>query len=258
MEKPVFIKSHGERLAGYLHLPERRRGLVPAVVFLHGFTGSKAEFRRSFVRMARALQRVGIASLRFDFRGSGDSEGEFSAMTPTRELQDAREALRFVRRQPGIDPKRVGIVGLSLGGMIAAYILGEDRLVKTGVLWNPVSDPQNRHKNRLTPMDRRQLKEMGFVDMDGWALGQAFLSDMKTFNPLKAIASASCPILIVQASGDQTVPPSSAHAYKKALRKSGQEAAIHLVNGADHCFSSILWDMELIAVTLEWMRTRLA
>ena len=66
-----------------IHRPERaraRRG-GPGVVLFHGFTGDRMESHWLFVKCSRALARAGIASLRFDFYGSGESEGEFSEVT---------------------------------------------------------------------------------------------------------------------------------------------------------------------------------
>ena len=257
MEKPVVFKSGGRQLVGQLHIPEKQRGPMPAVVFFHGFTGNKMEFRRIFVRTARALARMGIASLRFDFAGSGDSEGEFSAMTPTSELQDAREALRFIRRQPGIDKKRIAVLGMSLGGMMAAYMLGEDQALRTGVLWNPVAHPWRRGE-KMTDEEKRQLKQMGCIDMHGWALGKGFVDEMKRSAPLKAITKARCPVLLVQGEKDETVPVACAQDYQKAFRKTGRELAVHLVEGAGHCFESLQQDMELLAVTLHWFESHLA
>ena len=99
MEIPVTFRSERQPVAGVLHLPARRRPRVPAVLFLHGFTGTRVEFRRSFVRLARALAQTSVAGLRFDFRGSGESAGDFSTLTPSSELADARAALRFLQRQ---------------------------------------------------------------------------------------------------------------------------------------------------------------
>ena len=58
MEKPIVFKSQGQQIIGVVHMPERRKGKVPAVVFFHGFTGTKVEPHRIFVKMARALARA--------------------------------------------------------------------------------------------------------------------------------------------------------------------------------------------------------
>ena len=64
-----------------LHLPTARDASCPAVAFFHGFTGTKVEPHRIFVKTARELAAIGFYVLRFDFRGCGDSAGDFSEMT---------------------------------------------------------------------------------------------------------------------------------------------------------------------------------
>lgn len=257
MEKPVVFQSNGQPVVGILHRPEKRRGRVPAVVFFHGFTGTKVEKHRLFVKMARALANAGIAVLRFDFRGSGDSAGEFSRMTITGELKDARAALRFLRTQPGVDPSRVGVLGLSMGGLVAATILGEDPRIRTAALWGAVSKTEKLVKSRMPPEGRRQLEEMGVVDDRGNAVGRAFLEDLGTHAPLKAIVRTRASVLLVHGGDDQTVPPSSSRAYEKALRKARKAVVRHVIRGASHTFDSLAWETELIALTLDWFRCTL-
>src|SRR5262249_25576500 len=94
----------------------------PAVLLLHGFTGHRAEDGRLFVLTGRALAQSGIDCLRCDFRGSGDSDGDFDAMTLSSELEDARAALAWLMRQARIDRARLGVVGLSLGSVVAQLL----------------------------------------------------------------------------------------------------------------------------------------
>jgi uncharacterized protein len=107
-ERLLWIPSGGKRMAGVLHLPAGR-GRAPAVLMLHGFTGHKVETHRLFVRTARQLAASGLIVLRFDFRGSGDSEGEFEEMTIRGEVEDALNALAFLREQRRVDTARVRI-----------------------------------------------------------------------------------------------------------------------------------------------------
>ena len=97
METPVTFDCKGQQIVGMLHLPEGR-GRVPAALLMHGFTGTKVESHRLFVKISRALAEHGIASLRFDYRGSGDSAGDFEEMTIRSEIADALEAVRFLAR----------------------------------------------------------------------------------------------------------------------------------------------------------------
>ena len=141
-EKPITFKVSGEQVVGMLHLPAKGKAKCPAVVCFHGFTGSKTESHRLFVKMARMLAEAGSICLRIDFRGSGDSEGDFSQMTISREIEDARAALKFLRARSDVDPKRIGILGMSMGGMVSAYVLGSDKNICTSVLWAPVGNPR--------------------------------------------------------------------------------------------------------------------
>lgn len=139
MEKPVVLENLGQQMIGMLHLPEVP-GPVPAVAIYHGFTGTKIEPHRIFVKMARALNALGIAAVRFDFRGSGDSEGDFADMTVTGEISDAVKILDFLAGLPEVDASRLGILGLSMGGAVAATVAGIDERVKSLTLWSAVAD----------------------------------------------------------------------------------------------------------------------
>lgn len=256
MEKPVVFEVGREQLVGMLHIPKDGRQRVPGVVFFHGFTGSKVEAHRLFVKMARALAQAGIVAFRFDFRGSGDSSGDFSRMTISRELEDARAALKFLRAQREVNPRRLGVIGFSMGGLIAAEILGENKNIQAGVLWAPVADLKFQIAEKLTPEARGQLRELGCVDYGGFAVGEAFFSDIK-HDPLKAVARTSAAVLVVHGANDETVPVSFADAYEKALRTAKKTCFKHIIKDADHTFARLAWETELMAVTLDWLRLHL-
>jgi len=257
MEKPVVFKSQGQQIVGMLHLPERRAKKMPAVVLFHGFTGTKVEPHRIFVKMARALAGAGIVALRFDFRGSGDSAGDFSRMTVSGELKDAAEALRFMRRQPGVDAKRVGVLGLSMGGAVAAMTIGRDRSIPVAALWSPVADFDDSKKRKMKPGDSEQLRQMGVIDNGGNAVGRCFLEDLRRHHPVKSIVGTRAAVLLVHGDQDETVPVAASHAYEKALKKAGKAVAKHIVEGADHTYNSLAWETQVIGLTLEWFRCAL-
>ncbi len=112
----------GQRLYGLLHRPTGDAPAQgwPSVVILHGFTGNRGGDHRLLPLLSRFLAARGVASLRFDFRGSGESHGDFSEMTVTREVQDTQAAFEYLRRQTGIDPERTMLLGFSMGGLVAA------------------------------------------------------------------------------------------------------------------------------------------
>ncbi|WP_323761688.1 alpha/beta fold hydrolase [Maricaulis sp.] len=80
---------------------------------------------RPFAVWAEHLAANGIAVLRYDDRGVGQSTGDFAAATATDLASDARAALTELRGHPSIDPRRAGLVGHSEGGAIAMMVAGD-------------------------------------------------------------------------------------------------------------------------------------
>ncbi|MDO8539313.1 MAG: alpha/beta fold hydrolase [Opitutaceae bacterium] len=109
-------------LAGTLTVP-RGSGPHPAAVLI---TGSGPQDRnqqvaghRTFFVLADHLTRVGIAVLRCDDRGTGKSKGKFESALQSDFVADTLAAAAWLRARPEIDPRRVGLIGHSEGGMVA-------------------------------------------------------------------------------------------------------------------------------------------
>lgn len=255
-ERPITFKNEGEQVVGMFHLPDGE-GPFPAVAFFHGFTGSKTEAHRLFVQTARGLAGAGIASLRIDFRGSGDSAGEFSQMTVSSEVADARAALRYLRRRREVDASRIGILGMSMGGMVTTLAAVDETDVRAIVLWNPVANPKALRDRRYTEQSQSQLASMGVVDWFGWAVGAKFIEELGTADPLSAAVRVTAPTLIVVATEDETVPREEGESYLRVREGAGLPGALHLVEGADHTFSTLGWTAEAMAASLAWFGCRL-
>ena len=116
----VRIESAGPALEGLLHLPEGEPPF-PGVVICHPHPQYGGDMHNNVVgAIVRAALGAGAAALRFNFRGVGDSEGEFD--NGVGERDDARAALDFLRRQPEIDATRVALAGYSFGATVAVGV----------------------------------------------------------------------------------------------------------------------------------------
>lgn len=294
--EPISFMNEGQKLIGVLHRPaEANRDKIPAVVLFHGFTGTKVEPHRIFVKAAEALAREGIAALRFDFRGSGDSEGDFEDMTLQGEISDARASLDYLSGLPGIDGDNIGILGLSMGGAVAASV-SDDPRVKSVVLWSAVADfasipiyirnsemlQHAAHANGAAHGgDARSPGEPGGagqpgeetggsgngqparfeiphrVDLKGNVVGREFLLTLASVRPLEAIQRCKAPILVVHGDQDETVPVAHSAMYERAIRDVGGIVEVHIVPGADHTYNSAAWEADVISKTVEWFKRSL-
>ena len=120
-DQAVSIMSGEVQLAGSLRRPSSE-GPAPALLLLNGSGSQDRDFsfgdQKIFANIAGALASAGIASLRLDDRGVGESD-PIAPESPDDLASDAAAALAALRAQPGIHPECVGILGHSEGGMIA-------------------------------------------------------------------------------------------------------------------------------------------
>lgn len=126
IERKISFGSNGIRLNGTLYLPAgaSKHNRVPAVVLCHGYGNDQAVFQVT----ARELAAEGVATLTFDFRGHGASEGILDGSV----VDDVMDAWEYLHNQPEVDRKRMGLIGHSMGAFSA--ILAAGKLKKAKVL----------------------------------------------------------------------------------------------------------------------------
>ncbi|WP_045234191.1 alpha/beta hydrolase [Deinococcus pimensis] len=247
METFATFRVGRERLVGVTHLPDTpapEHG-HPLVVMLHGFTGDRSEEGRLFTLASRAFEARGLASLRFDFRGSGDSDGDHADVTVSREVEDAFAAVEFARGLPGVDGERVSLLGLSLGGMVAALAAQHARPHRLA-LWSP-----------MLPQDMLRHLPFGIlpptlVEVKGLGVSRAFLAELSRLDPLEALRRAGRDTHVFHGEKDDTVPRASAEQYAFAAN-----APFSTVPRVGHAFEKIAAREALYGGTLDFLMGRL-
>ncbi len=224
---------------------------MPGVVFFHGFTGDRMESHWIFVKCARGLAEEGIASLRFDFYGSGESDGEFREVTLKGEIADAKAAVEFFRKQKGIDLNRLGLCGLSMGGAVAALVAKWSK-ARALVLWSALAHPKElrdiaERATRLLPNGNREY--------NGHEVSARFLDEVDRVEPVEALRGFHSPTLILHPEKDEHLPLHHPQGFFRACGSAIKEKVI--ISGADHTFTSIAWESEVIARTTEWFARHL-
>ena len=119
---PVIIRGSVGDLSAIIQRPDGKdMEKLPIAILMHGITADKT--LPLIVDLADALEKHGIASLRFDFDGHGDSQGKFTDMTAPKEIVDAKKVYEYLEKLPNIS--KICLLGHSLGGVIASMLAGE-------------------------------------------------------------------------------------------------------------------------------------
>jgi len=137
--RKVAFFSDGYRLDGLLYSPEGLAGgeQRAGVVLCVGYTYLKTLVMPD---IAKALVAAGYVALVFDYRGFGDSEGPRWRLCPEEQVRDVRAALTFMAAEPHVDPGRLAVLGLSLGGSNAIAAAALDRRVGAVVAIEAMGD----------------------------------------------------------------------------------------------------------------------
>jgi esterase/lipase len=142
----------------------------------------------------------------------------------------------------------VGLLGLSMGGAVAAC-LAEKVQARSLVLWSAVA-----HTARLRELARSTGKPVpgrrGALEFNAREASARFLADVLKVEPIRHLARYEGPTLIVHSDKDEHVPVSHARDFYQASGSSNKEIAI--ISGADHVFTSISWEREVIARSVDW------
>ena len=257
MIKPVIFRNEGQNLVGILHIPDglSYEGRAPGIVMFHGFTGNKSEAHRLFVHVARSLCDSGFIVLRFDFRGSGDSDGDFEDTTLPGEVSDAERALSLLMRQRYIDRARVGVLGLSMGGRVAAILASMDARIRFAILYSPALGPlKERMLSRISREEVDKLDKGEAAEVSpGFYLKKQFFETVDYIIPSSIMSRVKIPILIVHGDRDQVISVDEVRKCFDSIRGVNDRNELYIVRGGDHTFSKREHTREVISKTLEWI-----
>jgi len=210
IEQAGFIETSTDRLFSTTHMPAGP-ALGQVLVCAPLFEERKAA-HRTLVDTARTLCSKGFMVTRFDYRGCGDSEGDFPAFAPEDWIADIRTAYLHMRRDNPAIP--AGILGLRLGSTLAFSAAGSLPGLSFAIGWEPVLDGRKHIEQELR---RKLVKEMmtggssrssraellsslqkgETVDYDGYALSARLYSGICAFTAATfAVGVPAVPVLL--------------------------------------------------------------
>jgi dienelactone hydrolase len=282
----------GHKLGGTLTLPKgaSRTHPVPAIVTI---TGSGLEDRdeaiplfkgyRPFRQVADTLGRRGIAVLRMDDRGFGESGGDGGKATTADFAQDIRAGLAYLRTRPEIDGTRLGLVGHSEGGIIAPLVAKEEPGLKGIVLLAGTAYTGRRiltfqlsngiqHDTSVVGAKRDSLLALVPGRIDSMAANQAWLKFFVDYDPTTTARQLKTPVLILNGATDQQVTPDQVPLLETAFKAAGNPDVtakifpemnhlfVHDANGFPGGYQtlpSMKVEPEVLGTVADWLAKRL-
>ena len=225
-ERLFFIGQAGRKLAARLDRPAAQP--ITSALFTHCFTCSK-DFH-AVSRIGRALAAKGIAVLRFDFTGLGESEGDFADTNFSSNLEDLLGAAQFLRETLG--PPEL-LIGHSLGGtavLAAAHSIPESSAVVT------IGAPSDlAHLRPILTGGATEIETEGKAEVvvagRKFRIKRQLLEDLQEHNLRRAIGDLAKPLLVLHSPADKIVGIDHAHRIFEAANHPKSFVAIE---GADN------------------------
>jgi putative redox protein len=226
VERFEFVGSGGQTLSARLHLPAVEP--IACAVFAHCFTCSKDS--RAATHISSALAEKGIATLRFDFTGLGESEGDFDDTTFSHNVDDiaaAVQALREAYRAPAL------LIGHSLGGTAVLAAAGQiPEVVGVATIGAPF---EPKHVARLFEASLEEIESNGQADVNlggrPFTIRKSFLEDLQKHCNAEQIGKLKKALVVFHSPQDNLVSIDNAGLIFKAARHPKSFVSL---DGADH------------------------
>jgi fermentation-respiration switch protein FrsA (DUF1100 family) len=231
-ERRFTVAVGAARVVGVLHLPDELP--VPCVIACHGMGASKDS--EKYLQLGRELPAAGLALARFDFRGSGESDGLAREATIESRLADVEAVLARLTEAPDLDG-RFGLLGSSLGGYVALWAASRVAadIPLPVVTWN-------------APAALREL-----AHADPGEAGAALAAEVRRGARAEAPAGVAR-VLVIHADRDEVVPPAHGRALFDRAR---DPKRLRMIAGADHRLTDPAHRLDALDESRRWLLAHL-
>jgi dipeptidyl aminopeptidase/acylaminoacyl peptidase len=231
VQKTVGITSkRGTEIPAIVTIPGGNEK-YPVVIMAHGHGGNK-DVAGGFTDLAKTLAARGIASLRLDFPGCGDSKESFiEGNRVSYMVDDVRSCKEYLAKETNIDLTRLGILGYSMGGRAAAITIADDSAYKTAVFWSPAISKGSADLYTFMQLngeddynklyaEAKANGQASFTTIFGrpHTLGVGWFDDMAAIEPLARISAYKGDILLITGGKDNIIPPQAARQLTAAAK----------------------------------------
>ena len=230
----VLIPGARGLLAAEVQMPENKgTGKFPIAILAHGFGGDKNWQLMKLV--SDSLQMHGIASIRFDFNGHGESEGDFKDMTVPNEIEDLKRVVRYALQLDGCNGK-IGLLGHSQGGVVVSMTAGEmnDTISAVTLLAPAAVLREDAIRGNTFGVSYNPIDPPEYVELPGGRkLGREYILTAFRLPIYETAIRYQGAAFLIHGTGDRVAPYSYSERYKNIWKNS----ELRLMEGYDHGFS---------------------
>jgi uncharacterized protein len=230
-ERTLNFDAGGYQLAGTLHLPDAPK--PPVVIGCHGLLANRHSTKQ--ISLAAACNRIGVAYLRFDHRGCGDSQGDLGKVTTlAARRQDLYHAIQTMQHQSEVGPLKA-LFGSSFGGTV--------------VLAYAAKHPAPALITYAAPINSASIDHANIRDNNGQSPSKSLLTDALEFDIAPDLTTVGN-ILVAHSRNDETVPVEHAHRIYKTVK---DPKKIVIFEGGDHRMSNATHQQRFEKIFIEWL-----
>lgn len=267
----VAFPSHGLTLRGIVEWSEAPT--TDGVLLLHGWGGYRVGPHGILRAAAEELTDQGLACLRFDFRGRGDSDGDVREHDLNSQIEDAKVAAQYMQETHGCE--RIYLIGICSGGEVAVGAMHDGLRVAGAALWSaPVFSAEATAGRKIRksasylggyvrkvfrPATWRKLLA-GRVRFDiikrvllGGGTHEKKEGERAEIAPDEALAGGADSVLLVYGTADP-IAAEAIERYTGLFSRSGSAVRLERIEGANHGFYSGPWSRRVVELTAEWLR----
>jgi uncharacterized protein len=261
----IFIPNGDHEIPARIELPANATQInkVPAVVILHGTGTNKDEVSGSYKRLAKMLAREGIASIRIDFLGHGESTGLEKDFNFANARSDILAATEKIRQYDGVDKERIGIIGWSQGGGHAYLAAANQPGYKSVVTW--ATGAKWPLAMLIPPGAREEAEKNGFAEIVEveWNnhirhLGWQWIKDIESLDIRHEVTKIEAPVLAIVGTEDFMSVDDIEQTVKACKNK---ESKMYVIEGGNHTFNTLTCDTRVFYqaadATLKWLKETL-
>jgi len=247
--KEIRFQADGLELAGELRVPSKGK-VRPALCICHGIPANPPDpTDKGYAVLAQQFCNAGFATLIFNFRGTGKSQGNLDILGWTRDLQ---AALDFLCGLEEADKAHICLLGFSGGAAVSVYVAAHDPRVSSVVTCACPAAFRSLPQGE-TPLDTIQrFRQIGAIrDKDFPSSVEVWQKGFEIVSPINWIDRVSPrPLLLVHGDADELIPLEHA---RRLYQKAKEPKELKVIPGAKHKMRLEKAAMDLV---LDWLKAR--